>query len=259
MGFTLKTFWLHKAGNRPEEYEDAFFPRYKRPSQHIPRKRCPRFAVADGTTVGMLSGEWARLLVSLYCEPGTEQADIDDRFLQRAYHRWEEQKKAYLADRERRNKPLMWFEEPGLAAGAFSTLLGLSLGTEEDRCLHAEAVGDSCLFQVRDDELLVKFPHDDPSQFNSSPPLLCSNPKNNGRLQEHVARLEGDWLPRDRFYLMTDALACWFLKEVVAGGKPWQHLDRINGQSAFEGLVNDLRESKQIRNDDVTLMHLRMS
>ena len=60
MQILVEGFWLPKAGNTEDEYEDALSP--KKTQGKLERK-FPRFAVADGATESSFSGLWAQLLV----------------------------------------------------------------------------------------------------------------------------------------------------------------------------------------------------
>jgi hypothetical protein len=74
---------------------------------------------------------------------------------------------------------------------------------------------------------------------------------------EEMLRLSaGKWTQDDQFYLMTDALACWFLKQFEKGNQPWEILRDLDTESvpmAFSDWVYQLRAEHQLRNDDVTL------
>ena len=59
----------------------------------------------------------------------------------------------------------------------------------------------------------------------------------------------------DEFYLMTDALACWFLQMYEKKRQPWRTM-RLLKQSDFEQGIAKLRNTKALRNDDVTLLHI---
>src|SRR6266513_307758 len=69
-------------------------------------------------------------------------------------------------DQEVAAKPLPWYAEEKMRSGAFSSLAGLTLhgpaaeetGDGAGGAWESFAVGDSCLFQVRADELIVAFP-----------------------------------------------------------------------------------------------------
>jgi hypothetical protein len=73
-----------------------------------------------------------------------------------------------------------------------------------------------------------------------------------------VVNSSGSWGCEDLFFLMTDALACWFLKEREQGNKPWHILRDLDtqGQASFKQFVSDLRTQQQMKNDDVTLVRI---
>lgn len=118
----------------------------------------------------------------------------------------------------------------------------------------AMAIGDSCLFQVSNDNLVAAFPLDHSDDFNSRPILLSTNPADNEYLSEHIIFSEGTVEAGDTLYLMTDALACWFLKDSEQGGKPWEI--KRSSQEDFERWIAKLRKDKLIRNDDVTMLRV---
>jgi hypothetical protein len=118
----------------------------------------------------------------------------------------------------------------------------------------AIAVGDSCLFQIRNGEMVTAFPIQTADQFNSRPLLLSSNPARNRQVWSELKYAEGDCHPGDLFVLVTDAIACWFLKQVEAGHFPWQTLRGLNSDDQFASFVAQLRQQNQMRNDDTTLI-----
>jgi hypothetical protein len=71
--------------------------------------------------------------------------------------------------------------------------------------------------------------------------------------------INGEWKDGDVFYLMTDALACWFLKRWELGSSPLLLLNEVQNQTDFERLVEDQRVdatedgARKLKNDDVTL------
>ena len=247
---------LQKAGNAEEEYEDASCP-----AENGRREGAElRFAVADGASEGMLSGAWARVLAELHCRFGWAGGSVE-QFLESAYGDWKSFTSEYLRGRETRKAPVQWYEEPGFEEGAFSTLLGLTLtGRSQGRSGEwtAVAVGDSCLFQVRGSALLRKFPLEQSSDFNNRPVLLASNPANNGQAVGAMRRMSGTFESGDVFYLMTDALARWALREDEEGRNPWivlrDHATR--DVPVFGAWVAALRKDRELRNDDVTLLRI---
>lgn len=261
------TFWLPKAGNSTAEYEDAFLAG-KRARFSIRTA----FAVADGATESLLSGNWANLLVKRFVR-NWEEAETPAAWLTDTLRAWQKEKRAYLVRRERSRNPVQWYEEPGLEAGAFAALLGLILTELDDAgCMiwHAFAVGDCCLFHIRGDGLLCAFPVEESQDLNNRPFLLSSNPARNAGITGRFRFAGGEALPGDRFYLMSDALAGWFLRAHEQGTAPWEDLDLFcarrvkhtpgseDAEHAFAGWIEEQRAAHTMRNDDVTLIRVEL-
>jgi hypothetical protein len=148
--------------------------------------------------------------------------------------------------------------------GAYSSIAGLSLtaaplpneGVGDWEML---AIGDSCIFHVRGERLLQSYPLTHSQEFNNRPVLLSSLAHQNANIPLSDIAGQGKYQPDDRFYLMTDALACWFLTEYEAGRTPWQILRDLgtsDSAETFPDLVLQLRTSKVLKNDDVTLVRV---
>jgi hypothetical protein len=247
-----RAFWAQKAGNAPGEYEDAYWPRDRLDQQS---GREFRFAVADGATETSYSGIWAKQLVRMFCSSsrGTspKQFVSDLRCIQR---RW---------NSVVRRRPLPWYAEEKVRAGAFSALLGLRLFDDDSSprsgAWQASALGDSCLVHLRGDEVLQRFPIESAREFTNRPVLLSSNPEYNDSIADCFRLAEGRWISDDAFYLMTDALAAWFLAQAEQGERPWsiiRDLDTCDQANEFADVVSDLRTSRLLRNDDVTLIRI---
>lgn len=240
--------WKQKAGNHEEEYEDAFWPRCGVSAEY--RKELS-VAVADGATESSFSGVWARQLVHAYCRGILNRSNLTES-LAKKQHAW-----ARFVER----KPLPWYAEEKARKGAFSTILGLSLNDKDETgtsgTWEAFAVGDSCLVQIRDETLLTSFPLSTAAAFTNSPFLLGSTPDANVGSDSQVRHESGNWQSGDRFYLMTDALAAWFFREVENNQAPWRALrDLDTDELPFRPWLDDLRSSHQMRNDDVTLYRI---
>lgn len=255
-----RAHWAPKAGNRSQEYEDAFWPgqavkralaaadQPQRGAPKAPHKgaggpsRRLRFAVADGATETSFAGLWARQLVAAYGRGCFEGGDWLAQLGR--------QQAAWYA--EVLQKPLPWYAEEKVRAGAYAALLGLDvMATGEWRSL---AVGDCCLLHWRGDELVTAFPAQDAAFFTSRPYLLSSNAAHNEGLDRQIQRASGQWRPGDRFALLSDALAQWALRQHEAGRPPWGALAELQGADRrhFARWVDGLRQSAALRNDDVT-------
>lgn len=262
LDIVARVFWTPKEGNTEAEYEDAFHP----PGLRERKGHILRFAMADGASEGMLSGPWAKILVRSFCRAAPRPTPSSARqVIARACDSWETWKAAYLRKRDEVGRPVQWWEEQGLSTGPFATLLGVAFllreGGDTGRW-DAVAMGDTCLFGVFENRLKMSFPVKDSSGFGSRPVLISSDPRLNAQYLDRLEGTGGNFQKDDRFYLMTDALSAWFLREIEAGGKPWTILDGLFDSAAcdleFLELVRSLRKSGNMRNDDVTLTCIRV-
>lgn len=261
------SFWLAKAGNTPDEYEDAFCIG-KWTGGRVP------LAIADGATESLLSRNWANLLVKRFVRQPF-QARTLDVWLSNTLRAWQHEKRAYIRKRELNNKPVQWYEEPGLEAGAFAAFLGIVLSRAKNAWhWNAVAIGDCCLFQVRANALLCAFPFKEANAFSNRPFLLSSNPARNRDIAQRCEFAHGKAQRGDRFYFMTDALAAWFLRSHEQGDAPWLLLDSFCGDARrdpsgfrkpersgtgapiFSEWIQEQRAAHAMRNDDVTLIRL---
>jgi hypothetical protein len=255
----VEHFQTPKAGNREDECED----RFQVSKLHHRSRRRFRFAVADGATESAFSGSWAEKLVTAYVNDNPRKrkpiTPTELMTLAQGYaSRWSKEVWA---------KPLPWFAQEKAQWGAFSTLLGLYLEDKPEASSNgrwtALGIGDTCLFQVRGDELLASFPLDRSEQFGNQPVLISTNPQSNAILQAQAGIIErsGQWQAGDRFLMMTDALAHWFLEGIEKGAMPWQNELIENAfvfPDQFSAWIGQLRATKSIRNDDVTLLIIRV-
>ncbi len=241
MYVTARSFWAPKAGNRSDEYEDAFWPprRVNRSGGHF------RFAVADGATETSFAALWAQRLVHAYgagCFAGADWLEE----LRRQQAGW------YA---EVLQKPLPWYAEEKVRSGAYAALLGFELATAWT--WQSIAVGDCCLFQWRGEERIAAFPAQAVSFFTSRPFLVPSNSAGNADLGQQIVRQQGEWRPGDRFALLSDALAQWVWRSLEAELLPWPMLEEIHQagqQRLFRQWVDALRRRTDLRNDDVTAL-----
>jgi len=257
MHVTTQTFWLPKAGNADSEYEDAFWPASSADTLPLHGFRC---ALADGATETSFSGAWAKLLTRRWYDESGDPA----RFLAclpELRGQWGTQIETV---------PMAWYAEEKARAGAFSSLLGLTLLDNDPASgwpahWEAVAVGDSCLFQMRAGVTdFVAFPLRHSVDFNNSPYLLSTVSQSVEEVTEHLSTLGGRCIPGDVFYLMTDALACWFLRLTEGDDPADVFIADIHTQSRFADFVQEWRNTLDaegrpyLRNDDVTLYRLEI-
>jgi hypothetical protein len=254
MHITLQTFWLPKAGNGADEYEDAFWPPVPIKEREAARFRC---AVADGATETSFSALWAGLLVREISRQSLR------RFLKAVPRLQQEWRQEVTA------QPLPWYAEEKVRSGAYAALLGLTVERAAPELGHfavwnAAAIGDSCLFQMRGDCLRVVFPVERAEQFDSRPYLLGTGAQNPAQWCDHLTLVGGTCEPGDTFYLLTDALACWFLRQQEAG-ESGDVLQAIRTPADFKAFAQEQRPQRDadgrplLRNDDMTLMRLEIA
>jgi hypothetical protein len=256
----VSTFWLPKQCAAPEEYEDAWA---VRAAGRDARGEDLRIIIADGASESMLARRWASRLVVTFAE-AAEDLGTSPGFAathQRAVGTWEAEVARYKRERADRNSPIQWYEEPGLARGAYSTLLAVDFRWGVDRELvgwTAAAIGDSCLFQVRGGELIGCFPMLRSEDFGNQPALLSSNAVDAEVLARSIVTAAGDLEREDVFFLATDALSAWFLRAVEAGDEPWRTLEVLveSAPDEFAELIGKLRDDRAIRDDDTTLVRV---
>jgi hypothetical protein len=245
-------FWLHKDGGDPWHYEDAFAPASV---DDRPRNRL-RCAVADGATESAYSRIWARQLVSGFASGRLTAPDFAE--LPALGRRWARSVAHALARDDAR---AAWYLEPKAEDGAFAALIGLEFENFPKRddagTYSAIALGDSCFVQVRDDRAQQAFPLGNSADFSARPILLPSRPPAAEDFARAIARGAGKWQSGDTFYVMSDALACWFLGSIERGERPWSAIDSFDraDRAGFRRWVAGLRPTA-LKNDDVTLLRI---
>ena len=250
MRCTLNHFSLPKLGNEQSDYEDAFAPK----SNGMLEQQSLSIAVSDGASESSFASDWAKMLTRAFVREPSASAEALKAQTEFLAKRWQS-----FVNR----RPLSWFAEEKLRLGAFATLLGVQLssgssGSNETGRWLAIAVGDSCLFQVRNDNLICAFPLANSAEFGNSPILLSSNLARNAQVWKNVQVHSGEWKIGDAFLLATDALACWFLSQYERNECPWNILfgfaEDSNPSESFKTWADKSREILQMKNDDITLV-----
>jgi len=232
---------LPKQGHTESECEDAW----------VADPAAGRFAVADGASESAFAGLWARLLAEGFRAASRPRRLTD--WLGPARRAWS----AAVSGLE-----LPWYAEIKRDEGAFATFLGLSIRRPRPGRpprWGAVAVGDSCLIRVRKDGALRAFPLSCSADFGNQPALLRSRVG----LDPVPRRCSGSLRPGDRLFLMTDALAQWFLGRHEEGERPWEALAPLlsapRPEAAFAAWVEERRGAGMLRDDDVTLLSLELA
>jgi hypothetical protein len=239
----FQAFRLHKRGNSEAECEDAC----------AANEAAGHFAIADGASESAFADLWARLLVEQFVHNPVAGPRRWTSWLKPLRQKWVD---------EVSQRPLPWYVEAKVQEGAFAAFLGLSVSNSHRRTnqrWRAVAVGDSCLFLIRAGQLQHKFPLGRADEFGNCPSLIGARDQPLATRKKHrVQRTQGDWQAGDRIWLMTDALAEWFLRQAEESRRPWTVLDRLLAgcptAETFASWVEDRRDNEKLRNDDVTLV-----
>jgi Protein phosphatase 2C len=256
-----------KLGSRPEECEDAFSITPQVAPDEIIDTKPILVAVADGASESLLARHWAKTLTTTIVRAAKKNPNVvsnGDTFAKAILHainEWDAWLAGYLAHREEQHNPIRWYERPGLERGAHSTLIAAHFAesSTESGKWHASALGDACLFQIRDDILVQAFPITHSTDFDSSPALLGSSNRDVKLISLRVQLTSGDYRAGDQFFLGTDALAAWFLENLEGGGRPWEPLRDVSCNAdpeEFNLWVEQQRLNGRMRNDDVTVVHV---
>ena len=233
-----------KRGNSAEENEDAHHPKWIKSDVELENPFV--CAVADGANETSYSSLWANMLVETFADCRGDEDEFESR-LPALRAQWKETV---------HSKSLLWYAEEKVAKGAFATLLGVTVRTIDTRTMwHSIAVGDSCLFHVREHRLRAVFPSTTVEQLRERPTLLSSNPAVDAGLLELVSKLSGELVVGDRLYLVTDAVAAWILSNLDTDSKPFDQIDQmLRTKASFPEWLEHLWETRSLKNDDCTIL-----
>lgn len=240
---------LPKRGYTQEDCEDSiyFHPSHRNPVDNY------KFAVADGATESSFSKEWAHLLTSsikrkekinkkhfLSILPTLQEIWVKDVF----------------------SRPLPYYAEMKAQQGAFSTFIALTINIKHSqyKCM---AVGDCCFFHIRESSLIKAFPIIKSEDFNNNPFLISSIQSQNTGLNEMIKEIDGEFSKGDKFFIMSDAIASWFLSQCEQNEKPWDTIlrlfaDKMHDKDIFINWLQEQRRLGLIKNDDTSTISIEM-
>lgn len=240
----VSEYKLPKAGNTNDECEDAYSSRKTRQSLKV--------FVADGATESSFAKEWANLLTDDLKKTRSFSLKSIVKRLPQIRNEWKEQVS---------NKPLPWYAEIKLEKGAFSTIVGLWINYKKSS-FNCFAIGDCCIFHIRNDEILISFPIEEEIEFSKNPFLVSTKTDDDDKIREHFRELKNQKIKKgDYLFVMSDALACWFTNKTKANDKPWNILigfTEDSSNSSFKEWLKRKRDEKEIKNDDTTLLTIEI-
>ncbi|HLI64714.1 MAG TPA: hypothetical protein VKV05_15065 [Terriglobales bacterium] len=212
-----------------------------------------RFAVSDGATEAFDSRRWARYLVTTWVT--TQRVHWSPEvFVQTA---------KLIGERFTRRidqKTFPWYAAEKAASGSFAAFVGIEVTPNGE--WKALAVGDCCMFQERGNELIVAFPLTAPECFNSRPALIPSLPQAIDAAVGELKTCSGQLEDGDHIWLMSDAIACWYLTNhsgtAGRGSSPNRLLSAVlAGDAETAALIRNERALGNLRNDDVAVLYIK--
>ncbi|RFZ90004.1 hypothetical protein D0C36_23540 [Mucilaginibacter conchicola] len=211
-----------------------------------------KFAISDGVSKSFFPKIWSTILVQHYVNHDT--SDVD-RFVSECQQAWTSQIDEIISRPETK-----WFTrvEYNRKTPALATFVGLQFLIEE-RLWIASALGDSFLFFIPANytdfkgDLVSLSSKSEPVIFDNFPDYLASVGSQHKGDPKYV---RGAPLQNGTFYLMTDALADWFLTK----GEDAIHLINVwEGQKDFERFVDLARRDRQLGDDDSAILIIKVS
>jgi hypothetical protein len=255
MDIQAVTFSEPKDGYAPGDWQDGAY------GGVIGEGRA-RFVVLDGASTAYDPVHWVDMLASSFASaeglpsaPRLDQASMSTWFSQ-MQRQWASEPRSIRDPVEQRK-----FKKTGSMATLLAfELLGLD-GPEP--FWQGIALGDTVLFHVRDHHKIAMVPEMGPGDFGRRPVGVFTDQT---RLDEMTAELHhnaGQLLPGDVLFGATDAMAKWILLAIARDEKKvWHTLANLADPAAFRKLVADQRREldpdKQLEDDDVTLLRVRM-
>ena len=257
------TFSAAKDGNAPGEWQDGAGGGVVPDGTGAPRRA--RFVVLDGATGAYDPVRWVDQLVRSFApqaggDPGAEGPRLEPAAMRAWFAQMQDRWAADVRDFD------SIIEERKFAeVGSFATLLGFEIyGLDgPEPYWRAVALGDTVLFHVRAGRLIAAFPPMGPEDFGTLPDGVHTSPASLDRMTERLLVGGGALEAGDFLFAATDAMAQWILRTIERDeAKVWNALTTLAHPDVFARLVADQRReqnsAKRMKNDDVTLMRLRM-
>jgi len=262
MQLQVVTFSAVKDGNAPEEWQDGASGGVTGDGTGT-----ARFVVLDGATGSFDAVRWVDQLVTSFVPPpgtppGADHAGprLEPGAMRAWFARMQDQ---WAADVPSFDSIIE--EEKFRKVGSFATFLGFEITGLEgpEPSWRAVALGDTVLFHVRAGHLIATFPPLRAGEFGSHPAGLHTQRSSLDEMTERLLAGSGVLAAGDFLFAATDAMADWILR--AAGrdeARLWDTLAGLVHPDVFGRLVEDQRkeqdDAKRMKNDDVTLMRLRV-
>lgn len=218
-----------------------------------------RFAVADGATETYESRRWVNQLLTSFMSPdpvtGTGEPGLDATRIRGWLKEMQDQWQLTVSG------GADYIEQMKIRQGTLATFVGgqiLGLDTAAP-FWQAVAIGDSVMFHVRRGRLVDHFPRLSAADFASMPDGISTLPQRLDRIFDQLLSHEGRLAAGDLIFVATDAFARWMISGHERGDEHvWPVLAGLAHPDDFSRLVAGQRKAKAMKDDDVTMMRLRL-
>ena len=177
------------------------------------------FAISDGVSRSSFSNIWSKKIVEEFVKNPFKTKTIDKIFLEK----WLYPVKLNLDEEISKLDIAPMILDVAKENGSSTTLLGGVIKKEKKKKICLWAVGDTNIFQIRQNKIHDLFPIKKLSGFTSKTFAITSFlDKNN------IDFLYTEWSIRsgDILVLATDAFSQWFLDSYLKGQRPWKKMEK---------------------------------
>ncbi len=263
MAFRVKGFLRPKQGERPETCADALAYSLICRGTNLSAADEPfgsadadvhygRFAVADGVSEALRSGEWARALCGAFVEAGPDHLTADEftRWAEPQRRTFDAQLRAWADAKYAQNKKYWSLPNKAYDEGSQATFLGLRLqepGADGAGAWSAISVGDCCLTWWNQTGMLRAWPADNPDEFGLTPGIVGTKGIGRGA----VLTSDGHWEKDSVAVLTSDAMSVWLLRHHhetnICSWREWD-------EDAFDAWLAQERDTDRLRDDDCVVL-----
>ena len=207
-----------------------------------------KFSISDGVSKSFFPKIWSDILVKKY----VDQKDWkDEEFIIECQKEWQSKIDEIVNQPETK-----WFTKSqyNRKDSALATFVGLQFIESEQKWI-AQALGDSFLFFIPKDSNKIEIQlssKSEPIIFDNFPDYLSSIGSSHKGEKKPV---RGEKIKEGTFYLMTDALAEWFLLNTEQAK---QTLDNIKTQEQYLETIANERNASRLNDDDSAVLILEL-
>lgn len=237
----LRQLLLTKLGQDVSECEDSIA---------IDPETC-RFSVADGATEAFDARRWAERLAQHWVQR-------ESTLTLEEFRQWVAAEGRELQD-SWSGLNLSWYSEEKARAGSFAAFVGVELDLNTDLpSWKAIALGDACLLHCRGGVLIKGLPLSRSESFNTAPILVASDSSLHESSMTAVTIDSGSCESGDVLWLMSDAVAAWFLRGLENADGCTPRLFDAKCDEELTRFFDAERLAGRIRNDDLAIVRIEI-